>query len=56
MIGDLVTPFKDSSELLNIANATVTPDEITADLMQAHRCGEDAYKQFRLQRLEANPE
>ena len=55
VIGDLVNPFKDSSELLNIVNATVAPDKITADLMQAHRRGEDAYKQFRLQRLEANP-
>ena len=54
VIGDLVNPFKDSSELLNIVNITVVPDEITANLMQTHRRGEDAYKQFILQRLEAN--
>ena len=55
VIGDMVNPFKDFSELLNNANTTVAPDEITADLMQAHKHGEDAYKQPRLQRLEANP-
>jgi len=48
---DMVNPFKESSELLNIVNATVPPDEVTLDLMQAHSRGEDAYKQFRLQQL-----
>ena len=49
VIGDLVNPFKDSSEVLNNANVTAAPDEITADLIQAHRRDEDAYKQLRLQ-------
>ena len=49
VVSDLVNPFRDSSELLNISNATVAPDEITADFMQAHRHSVDAYKQFRLQ-------
>ena len=52
VIDDLVNPFKDSSEVLNIVNATVPSDEITADLMHTQRHGEDAYKQSRIQRLE----
>ena len=52
MIGDLVHPFKESQDLINISNATVAPESIAKDLSTAKARGRSAYVSFREERLE----
>ena len=51
VIQELVNPFKESQELINISNGTVS----NADIAKAKACGESSYKAFRQKRLETDP-
>ena len=46
-------PFKESKQLVSISTATEAPEDVTQDLMKAREIGEQAYKQFKEERLEA---
>lgn len=55
VIDDLVNPFKESQELLNISNAAVASTDIAKDLAKAKERGESAYTSFKEDRLETDP-
>lgn len=55
VIEDLVNPFSDPKDLLNISNATVVSTEIAQDLASAKNRGESAYETFKKERLESDP-
>ena len=50
-------PFvvKHSQDLISISTAKEAPADVSQDLMQAHKIGEQAYKQFKEERLETSP-
>ena len=48
-------PFVESKQLVSISTATEAPEDVTLDLMRAREIGEQAFQQFREERLEASP-
>ena len=48
-----INPFRqDQDALVNIATGTQAPDDVTNDLLNAKKTGEQAYKEFKRDRLE----
>ncbi|KAK5859272.1 hypothetical protein PBY51_003352 [Eleginops maclovinus] len=49
-----LNPFsQDHSDVISLSTATVAPPAIAADLLGAHKIGEEAYQAFKRERLEA---
>ena len=46
-------PFIESKQLVSISTATEAPEDVTQDLVKAREIGEQTYKQFKEERLEA---
>ena len=46
-------PFIESKQLVSISTGTEAPEDVTQDLIKAREVGEQAYQQFREERLEA---
>ena len=41
-----INPFEESQDIVSLSTATVAPQEIAKDLMEAYNTGEEAYKLF----------
>jgi len=46
-------PFIESKQLVSISTATEAPEDVTQDIIKAREIGEQPYKQFKEERLEA---
>lgn len=49
---DWVNPFSQQNELVSISTARTSPAEVCEDLSKAHQLREEAYTQFKVDRLE----
>lgn len=53
---DWINPIgTEETELVSLSTGQIACEDITRDLLGAHRIGEQAYKEFKEQRLESNP-
>ena len=50
-----INPFEESQDIVSLSTATVAPQEIAKDLMEAYNTGEEAYNCFKVERLEEDP-
>ena len=41
-----INPFEESQDIVSLSTATVAPQEIAKDLMEAYNTGEEAYNCF----------
>ena len=48
-------PFTERKELVSLSTAKQAPEDVTRDLLNARKVGEEAYQVFKEQRLESSP-
>ena len=48
-------PFTERKELVSLATAEQAPEDVTRDLLNGRKVGEEAYQVFKEQRLESSP-